>query len=79
MKCLGVCAYNAPVEEPILAYVKRRLEAARGKWPQIAEDTGVPYFTITNIVQGKSVDPRVSSLQPLVDYFRARDAGPAQA
>lgn len=70
---------NGGVEEPILTFVKRRLEAARGSWPHIAESTGVPYFTITNIVQGKSVDPRVSSLQPLVDYFRARDAEAARS
>jgi predicted transcriptional regulator len=38
----------------------------------------VPYFTITNIVQGKTEDPRVSTLQKLVDYFRARDSEAAE-
>ena len=57
----------------MLGFVKRRLEESRGYWPLIAEATGVPYFTITNIAQGKSEDPRISSVQKLVDYFVARD------
>lgn len=61
------------MQEPILEFVKRRLEESRGYWPQIAESSGVPYFTIANIVQGKSEDPRISSVQKLVDYFAARD------
>lgn len=69
---------NGGVEEPILIFVKRRLEESRGYWPQISTATGVPYFTITNIVQGKTEDPRVSTLQKLVDYFRARDSEAAE-
>ena len=65
-------------EESILAFVKRRLEESRGYWPQISAATGVPYFTITNIIQGKVEDPRVSTVQRLVDYFRARDVEAAQ-
>lgn len=61
-------------EENILAFVKRRLDEARGQWPDISRATGVPYFTIANIVQGKSADPRIGTLQPLVDWFRQRDA-----
>jgi hypothetical protein len=62
------------MNEPLLDYVKARLEAHRGEWPQIARITGVPYFTITNIVQGKVEDPRISTIQPLVDYFQALEA-----
>lgn len=69
---------NGAVEEPILMFVKRRLEESRGYWPAIATATGVPYFTITNIIQGKVEDPRVSTLQKLVDYFRARDIEAAE-
>lgn len=65
---------NVEVEEPILTFVRRRLEESRGYWPQISTATGVPYFTITNIAQGKVEDPRVSTVQKLVDYFRTRDA-----
>jgi predicted transcriptional regulator len=69
---------NGVVDEPILIFVKRRLEEARGYWPHISTATGVPYFTITNIVQGKVDDPRVSTVQRLVDYFHARDAEAAK-
>lgn len=67
-----------PEAEPILAFVIRRLQESRGYWPQIALATGVPYFTITNIVQGKVDDPRVSTMQKLYDYFNARDAEAAK-
>lgn len=69
---------NGWMEEPILDFVKRRLEEARGYWPHISQVTGVPYFTITNLAQGKVEDPRVSTLQKLVDYFRARDIEAAE-
>ena len=55
--------------EQVLALVRRRLEGSRGRWPVISKATGVPYFTIANIVSGKSLDPRIGSLQPLLDYF----------
>lgn len=60
-------------EESILGYVKRRLEEFKGQWPQIAKDTTVPYGTISNIASGKSPNPEVGSLQPLIDWFQARD------
>lgn len=64
---------NPSVEEPILEFIKRRLEESRGFWPQISKVTGVPYFTITNFMQGRVKDPQMSTIQPLVDYFSARD------
>ncbi len=64
--------------ERILALVRRRLEESRGKWPVISKETGVPYFTIANIVSGKSADPRIGSIQPLLDYFGIATV-PAQA
>ncbi len=60
-------------EENMLVYVRGRLEGERGRWPAISKTTGVPYFTITNLVQGKVDDPRLSTIQPLIDYFRALD------
>lgn len=65
-------------EEPILEFVRRRLDEARGEWPLISRESGVPYFTIANIVQGKSADPRIGTLQPLVDWFRQRDVSEAR-
>lgn len=79
-KNASMSAPDAPIltisgrAEPILDYVKRRLQESRGDWPQISIETGVPYFTITNVAQGKSEDPRISTIQKLFDYFQARDA-----
>lgn len=57
--------------EPIMVTVRRQLEEAKGGWSAVAEHSGVPYHTLTKIAQGK-VDPRMSSVQRLVDYFAAQ-------
>lgn len=67
------------MDESLLQELTRRLGGAKGNWPQISRETGVPYFTIANIVQGKVADPRVGTVQRLLDWFHARDADPEQA
>lgn len=67
------------MDESILLYVKRRLEESRGEWPQISKDTGVPYFTVTNIAQGKVEDPRISTMQKLYNHLKASDPAEARA
>lgn len=54
--------------EPIMVTVRRQLEETKGTWSTVAEHSGVPYHTLTKIAQGK-VDPCVSSVQRLLDYF----------
>jgi hypothetical protein len=63
-----------PTAEPILEYVRRRLNDCRGEWPRIAERTKLPYDTIAKIAQGKRPNPTLDSIQPIVDYFRELDA-----
>ena len=58
----------------LLEFVRARLESSKGKWPAIAEATGVPYDTITKIAQGTIEDPGVSKVQKLANYFRERTA-----
>lgn len=65
------------MESDILAYVLGQLEATRGQWPTIAAESGVPYDTITKIAQRQIEDPKVSKLQRLANYFRAREAAAA--
>lgn len=55
--------------ESILAGVRRQLALRKGKWKAVARDSGVAYDTLTKIAQGR-VDPGVSKVQLLVDYFR---------
>jgi predicted transcriptional regulator len=55
--------------EPILVGVRRELKSRRGIWRTVARDSGVAYHTLTKIAQGR-VDPGISKVQRLVDYFR---------
>lgn len=61
------------MDEPIIDFLQRRLAEARGDWPQIASDSGVPYGTVVNIAQGKVTNPTLVNVQRLIDYFRAKD------
>lgn len=65
------------METDLLDYVLAQLEATRGQWPTIAKEADVPYDTITKIAQRQIEDPKVSKLQKLANYFRAREAAAA--
>ena len=64
-------------QEPMLATVLRRLDQAKGAWPDIARESGVPYQTLTKIACRIVCDPRVSTVQTLFDYFAAHAEQPA--
>lgn len=55
--------------ETILAGVCRDLARTRGRWTEVAKDSGVPYHTLVKIAQGAVTDPRIGTIQLLVDYF----------
>ncbi|HWQ37300.1 MAG TPA: hypothetical protein VNM24_01625 [Burkholderiales bacterium] len=56
-------------------YVVDRLMSARGRWPQIAAETGVSLRTLQKIARREIADPGVSHVQKLLDYFeRPRSA-----
>lgn len=57
------------MNEPIITFVRRRLDETRGTWVTIAQDSGVPYHTLTKIAQGKT-EPRIGTVQLLLDYFK---------
>ena len=61
------------MEATTLDFVKARLERLRGQWKRVSHESGVPYKTIKNIMQGKSKDPRTSNVERLRNYLR-RDA-----
>ncbi|WP_243435492.1 hypothetical protein [Burkholderia pseudomallei] len=56
----------------MLETVLRRLNQVKGDWPRIADESTVPYQTITKIACGFVRDPRVSTVQTLYDYFDSR-------
>lgn len=59
--------------ENLHAYVLERLEAAKGKWPEVAVGSGVSKRTIEKIARKEIVDPGISHVQALADYFRSTD------
>lgn len=45
------------------------LERYRGDLPRVATATGVPYRTLQKISRGEVDDPRVGTLQPVIDWL----------
>lgn len=60
--------------ESMLSIVLRHLDTAKGAWPVIARECGIPYQTLTKIALRIHRDPRVSTVQRLFDYFAERDS-----
>ena len=50
--------------------VKARLDRLRGQWGRISRESGVPYTTIKNLMQGLTKDPRSSTINTLRNYLR---------
>lgn len=59
------------MEKPMLEYVLERLDASRGRLPEVAEGAGISYRTLQKISQRIIRDPGVSNVQKLYDYFRS--------
>lgn len=55
-------------------FVKERLTRLRGQWKRVAQESGVPYKTIKNLMQGKVVDPRNSTIEGLRTYLEREAA-----
>lgn len=55
--------------ENIYEYIQSQLRNNVGNWPDISEATGVPYATLTKIGQGETSNPRIRTVQAILDYF----------
>lgn len=62
------------MESSTVDLVKARLERLRGQWQRVANESGVPYKTIKNLMQGKVADPRNSTIERLRNYLRREAA-----
>lgn len=62
--------------ESLLQYVRERLPAPseRQALEEIATGANVPYHTLLKIAKGETHDPRVSTIDSLIRYFREREA-----
>ena len=65
-----------PPVEPITDFLKRRLkEAGAARFDAIADVAGVTPSFIRKFVYGSRDNPRIQTVQPLLDYFGAVDRG----
>jgi len=46
------------------------LERARGRWPKIAAETGIDYFTIARIARGNTESPRIDTVMKIQGWIR---------
>jgi hypothetical protein len=62
--------------EPITEYLRRSLRSAgASRFDAIAAETGVAGSFIRKFVYGSRENPRVQTIQPLLDLFQAVDRG----
>lgn len=64
--------------EPILAFVLERLPKPDDlrfteRLEEIAKGAEVSYHTLLKIAKGETLDPRVSTVQDVYDYLKARE------
>ena len=62
--------------EPILDYLTRRLrEVGPRRWEAIADEVGISRSLPAKLVYGNRDNPRVQTIQPLLDFFSDVDRG----
>lgn len=62
--------------EPITHYLKRQLkDAGAARFDAIAEQAGVNASFIRKFFYGSRENPRVQTVQPLIDYFKSIERG----
>ena len=62
------------MHESIHDYVVDQLQASKGQWSRVAEDTNMSKRTIEKIARREFKDPAVSFIERLYRYFREREA-----
>lgn len=62
--------------EPIIVYLQHRLQSAGSRrFDAIARESGVSAWLLPKIANGSRDNPRVQTIQPLLDYFQSIDRG----
>ena len=62
------------MSDSIYQYVLDELQAHKGQWPAIADESGVALTTLKKIVYKDVENPGVIHIEKLARYFRARAA-----
>lgn len=63
-----------PTHEPLLMFVKRKLDENKGLLTRVSRESDVPYSTLMKISQGVIDNPRIHTVQKLADYFQREAA-----
>ena len=68
-------------QDTLLPYVLERLPAPseKAKLEEIAKGAGVPYHTLLKVAKGETSDPRVSTIDALIRYFKTIRAKPCRS
>ena len=49
--------------------IAARLQKRKGKWRDLAEASGVPYFTLTKIARGTITNPGIDTINKLLPHI----------
>ncbi len=60
-------------------YVIDELQRHKGRWSQVAKDTGISKRTIEKVARRETEDPGVSLVERLAGYFRSQAQSGHQA
>lgn len=63
----------------LLSQLVSRLDANRGRWPELERSSGIPYRTIQNIAQGVVKGPSVNTVETLLFYLDRLEEIPVTA
>jgi hypothetical protein len=66
--------HSARMSVSIHEQVIERLQQAKGDWPTLAEQSGVPLRTIEKIARREVENPGVKTVEKLWNHFLMRDA-----
>lgn len=58
------------MSDSLLTYVVDRLQESKGRWPSVAEGSGVPLSSIHRIASGEAPNPGILNVEALARYFR---------
>jgi hypothetical protein len=60
------------MSESIYQYVLDELEKAKGRWPDVARDSGVALTTLKKIARREVENPGIVHIEKLAAYFRGQ-------
>lgn len=60
------------MKQTIYEYVMQQLANSKGRWPDVAEGSGMSKRTIEKIARKEVKNPGVFAIQKLHDYFKSK-------